>query len=194
MRRSASLICLLSLTGVSTSTAQSRFYLDGALGATRLSSPIARPNGEQPAVGALAAGYVGSRGLGVEVRRSGFQAQATSPAGDFPYTVGMRASVVEANLTYRPVLARLGRLTPSVSVGMAQAGVTDYWISDTPREEMRLRARGWTGAVVADFRIVGKVSLLARYSTQRLTADRGRVGAAFDLDATTVAAGLRLWL
>ena len=106
----------------------------------------------------------------------------------------MRASVVEANVLYRPTLPWLGRLSTALSVGVAQAGVIDYWISDTPREEMQIRARGFTGAVVADVRIVRKVSVLVRASTQRLTADRGRVGAAFNLDASTVGAGLRLWL
>ena len=194
VQRAASLFCLLSLVGVSTSGAQSRFYLDGAFGVTRLSSPITRPNVEQATVGAVAAGYVGARGFGFEVRRAEFQAEATTPSTREPYTVGTRVAVVEVNLTYRPVHTRFRRLAPAVSVGVAQAGVTDYWIADTPREQMQLRARGVTGAVMFDIRVVRRVSLLARIGAQRLTADRGRVGGAFNLNTTTVGGGVRLWL
>jgi hypothetical protein len=194
MRRAATLVSLLSLVVVNTSVAQGRFYLDGAFGATRISSSITRPDEAQPTVSAIAAGYMSARGFGIEIRRSGLQAETTTPSKMEPYTVGMRAAVIEANLTYRPVHARLGRFTPAVSVGVAQAAVTDYWISDTPREESQLHARGLTGAAMIDFRIVRQVSLIARVGVQRLAANRARIGAAFDLIATTVGAGLRLWL
>lgn len=194
VRLPASLLTLLSLVTVTPSAAQRRFYVDGALSSTRLSSPIARPGADQPTVGALAAGYVIARGVGIELRRSGLQAESASPATMEPYTIGLRASVTELDVTYRPVSLWRGRLTPAVSVGIAQAGLTDYWIADTPREEMRLHARGVTAAAMVDVRVVRHVSLLARVGTQRLTADRGRVGAAFGLNATTVGAGLRLWL
>ena len=194
VQRIASLFCLLSLASVSPSGAQRRFYLDGAFGVTRLSSPITRPNVEPATVRAVAAGYVSARGFGVEVRRSEFQAEATTASTTEPYTVGVRASVVEANLTYRPVHTWFRRFAPAVSVGAAQASVTDYWIADTPREQRQLRALGMTGAAMLDIRVVRRVSLLARVGAQRLTADRGRVGAAFNLNTTTVGAGLRLWL
>jgi len=188
-------IIVLSVVASSGAIAQDGLFIGGALGATRVQSPrFADSRAETPTFKAAGLGYVGRHGLGLDVRMSRFQASTSeNPSGVFPFTIGVRAALLEASVTYRPAFARRGRLSSAVSLGVSRVGLTDFWESDVPREERRARALGVTAAIDADLRVVRSVSITSRFGVRHFANDARRPAQAFDIRGATLETGVRFW-
>lgn len=151
-------------------------YAGATLGVTQLQAPgprFARPSATVPAA---VLGYATRRGPFVEGRVAWLRDETTEPRGDneAPYTIGLRATLVEASVGYRPTGLRLGPVQPVASIGAVWARVVDSWQSDTPEEQQRSTVPGVSAAVGLEAALGRGVALRTRgsYRHMRNSTDR----------------------
>ncbi|HEX7238963.1 MAG TPA: outer membrane beta-barrel protein [Longimicrobiaceae bacterium] len=117
-------------------------YAGVALGATRLESPGPGFEVGRAPLRSVTLGYATAGGVFFEARAATLRERTTEtiPAGQMveaPYTLGLRATFVEAAAGWRPARLRLGPVQPVASVGAGWARVVDTWESDVPGEGER---------------------------------------------------------
>ena len=151
-----------------------------------------------PPVTAVALGYLAPSGVGGEVRVSRLHVVVTEalPPRMFPeapYTIGLRATIVEASLGYRPAALRLGLLQPVASAGVLVALVVDSYESDTPEEQLRSYSTGLSAATGVEARLGRRVTLTGRGSYQHLRASSTRPARAVGLSGLAWEIGIRVY-
>jgi len=171
--------------------AQDRLVIGGAVGTTRVQSPhLAGSRAGTPIVRPPRVGYVGRYGLGLDSRVSCFQASTSAKSARADaFTIGVRAAVQEASVTYRRAFSPRGRLASAANLGVARVGLTDFWDSDTPRQERQARALGVIAAIDADRRVARSVSITGRFGVRHFANDARRPAQAFELRSATLETG-----
>ena len=196
IRRASVVVLALLLSSGRVAAQNSSAYLELALGAARLDAPSPSFSPPIAPVPALAVGYSLTSGLFLEGRLSTTRGDATESlaAGgtEAPYTVGLRATLVEARAGMRPPTWRLGPLQPVASIGGIWARLTDTWRSDTPEEQYRSATLGVSA-------VMGIETALSRHATFAVSGNyrawrrvEERPDRALELPAVAWAVSLRL--
>jgi hypothetical protein len=176
----AAFLGVITLLGIGELQAQTVGpYIGITYGGTWLTSSgpgFAEPS---PSVATALVGFIRRRGLGVEARVSRFDCAVTqaSPGplpDDAPYTIGVRSTILEANIGYRMAALRVGPVQPAVSVGAQWARVVDTWQSDTPEEQSRASLPGLTAAVGLEAALSRHFALVGRGSYRKFLASSAR--------------------
>jgi len=136
--------------------------------------------------------------VGGEVRVSRLHVVVTEAVSDArfpeaPYTIGLRATLVEASLGYRPAALRLGPIQPVASAGVLWALVVDSYQSDTPEEQLRSFSTGLSAATGVEARLGRRVTLTGRGSYQHLRGSSTRPARAVGLSGLAWEIGIRVY-
>jgi hypothetical protein len=194
----AALLPALLIIPTSRASAQwSGAYVGYSVGRTDLDAP----SESFPEVGDVRlrwveAGWVTRLGLSLDARGTHFRESTRSypapgvPQPEAPTTVGVRATLVEGGIGYRPPLLRFGPLRPLVGVGLTWARVVDSWESDTPEERRTTNLAGANASAGVEAGL-GPFALVGRATYRALSEDR-RPGLHIGIDRFSWDAGVRL--
>ena len=161
-------------------SAAAGLYAGYMRGTTTLTSTRASIPEQSAMLSAFVLGHTGRVGLGVELRHTRFgdrvrEAPAAGPPTiESPLTLGLRASLTEASVSYRPERLRLGPLQPAVHAGLLYAQLVDTYQTDTPEDALTTRQVGASLAAGLEVLLGRRATLIAR-GTRWLLRDEGGV-------------------
>jgi hypothetical protein len=176
--------------------AGARFFGGIVVGATSLGAPSSRFDEPAARLRGVVAGVRVAHGLGLEARVVRFADRVTDRTignyPDAPLTVGLRATVVEAGVGYRPsALAIAGVVQPVVRVGGAWMRIADTWESDTPEEERPATALGASVGAALELSLGRHLAVSAGTSYRRMKEPGGRPPQSLGIDGASWDVGLQ---